>query len=82
MLAGLSSLFNNHTFVGCADANHCLIQHQTKLYLVNVCTIRYANDAVRAGVTGSRLTRYVARTHTHTQPRARVPDSTAAILDV
>ena len=36
---GLAELFRNYTFVGCADPNFALVQHKTKLYLVNVCAI-------------------------------------------
>lgn len=32
---GLRELFKNHTFVGCVNAENALLQHQTKLYLVN-----------------------------------------------
>ncbi|KAK2158972.1 hypothetical protein LSH36_161g14039 [Paralvinella palmiformis] len=32
---GLRELLQNHTFVGCVNAEYALIQHQTKLYLVN-----------------------------------------------
>ncbi|KAK9687085.1 DNA mismatch repair protein Mlh1 [Basidiobolus ranarum] len=36
---GLTQLFGNHTFVGVVDDSLALIQHQTKLYLVNYQTI-------------------------------------------
>ncbi|KAK2184743.1 hypothetical protein NP493_254g01008 [Ridgeia piscesae] len=32
---GLREIFENHTFVGCVSPEHALIQHSTKLYLVN-----------------------------------------------
>ncbi|ESP00174.1 hypothetical protein LOTGIDRAFT_141270, partial [Lottia gigantea] len=32
---GLRELFQNHTFVGCVNEEHALVQHQTKLYLIN-----------------------------------------------
>jgi hypothetical protein len=43
----LTEALLNHTFVGCADANFALIQHATKLYLVNVCSTRYVRLVVR-----------------------------------
>ncbi|XP_041367878.1 DNA mismatch repair protein Mlh1-like [Gigantopelta aegis] len=33
--AGLRELVQNHTFVGCVSEEYALVQHQTKLYLVN-----------------------------------------------
>ena len=33
--SGLRELFKHHTFVGCVNSEHAVIQHQTKLYLVN-----------------------------------------------
>ncbi|KAJ3039014.1 DNA mismatch repair protein [Rhizophlyctis rosea] len=33
--AALTSLFKDHTFVGCVDDEIALVQHQTRLYLVN-----------------------------------------------
>ncbi|XP_038076827.1 DNA mismatch repair protein Mlh1-like [Patiria miniata] len=35
MHQGLRDVFHHHTFVGLVNAEHALIQHQTKLYLVN-----------------------------------------------
>ncbi|XP_071818639.1 DNA mismatch repair protein Mlh1-like isoform X2 [Apostichopus japonicus] len=32
---GLREIFKNHTFVGCVNAEYALLQHQTKLYLIN-----------------------------------------------
>lgn len=40
-LVGLSDIFADHTFVGVVDDALALIQHQTKLYLVNYSVIRY-----------------------------------------
>jgi hypothetical protein len=37
---GLSDIFADHTFVGVVDDALALIQHQTKLYLVNYAVIR------------------------------------------
>ncbi|XP_055959466.1 DNA mismatch repair protein Mlh1 [Patella vulgata] len=31
----LKDLIQNHTFVGCVNEEHALVQHQTKLYLIN-----------------------------------------------
>jgi len=39
---GLQEVFQNHTWVGCVDTTWALIQHQTKLYLLNVPTISKA----------------------------------------
>ena len=33
---GLRELFVNHTFVGCANREFALVQHETKLYTVNI----------------------------------------------
>ena len=33
--AGLKEVFQNHKFVGCVSPEHALVQHQTKLYLIN-----------------------------------------------
>ncbi len=33
---GLAELFRDHSFVGCADSNFCLVQHRLNLYLVDV----------------------------------------------
>lgn len=38
---GLTDIFKNFSFVGCVDDNLCLIQHSTKLYIVNICLITY-----------------------------------------
>jgi hypothetical protein len=38
--SGLSEIFRGHTFVGCVDDTFALIQHSTKLYIVNVANIR------------------------------------------
>jgi DNA mismatch repair ATPase MutL len=35
----LTELFQNHKFVGCVDQTRALIQHQTKLYLVDLSRI-------------------------------------------
>jgi len=35
----LAEVFFNYTFVGCANANFALVQHTTKLYLMNVCSL-------------------------------------------
>ena len=35
----LTELFQNHIFVGCVDQTRALVQHQTKLYLVDVTRI-------------------------------------------
>ncbi|XP_072029569.1 DNA mismatch repair protein Mlh1-like [Amphiura filiformis] len=42
MHEGLRELFKHHTFVGCVNAEHAVIQHQTKLYLVN--TIKLSQE--------------------------------------
>lgn len=34
--AGLASLFREHTFVGVADYQHVLVQHHTKLMIINI----------------------------------------------
>jgi DNA mismatch repair protein MLH1 len=33
---GLADLFREHSFVGCADSNFCLLQHRLNLYLIDV----------------------------------------------
>ncbi len=33
--AGLCDILRNHTYVGMADETLAIVQHQTKLYLVN-----------------------------------------------
>lgn len=35
----LMELFQNHTFVGCVDQTRALVQHQTKLYLIDVSRV-------------------------------------------
>jgi DNA mismatch repair protein MLH1 len=35
----LTSIFQQHSFVGCIDDTYCLIQHKTKLYVINVCLL-------------------------------------------
>ena len=40
MLVGLRTLMQNHTFVGCVSPEFALIQHDTKLYLVNTTKLR------------------------------------------
>lgn len=35
----LMELFQNHSFVGCVDQTRALVQHQTKLYLINVSRV-------------------------------------------
>ena len=37
----LTNLFKDHTFVGCIDECRALIQHQTKLFMINYQLIRY-----------------------------------------
>ena len=37
--AGLRELVANHTFVGCADREFALLQHATKLFVVNIGTM-------------------------------------------
>lgn len=37
---GLREIFKNHTFVGCVNAEYALLQHQTKLYLINTSKLR------------------------------------------
>uniref|UniRef100_A0A3Q3FBK1 MutL homolog 1, colon cancer, nonpolyposis type 2 (E. coli) n=1 Tax=Labrus bergylta TaxID=56723 RepID=A0A3Q3FBK1_9LABR len=37
---GLQDVLQNHSFVGCVDPQWTLIQHQTKLYLLNTKTIK------------------------------------------
>lgn len=34
-------MFKRHTFVGCVDRSLALMQHETKLYLVNVTKARH-----------------------------------------
>ncbi|ESO08857.1 hypothetical protein HELRODRAFT_190644 [Helobdella robusta] len=34
--SGIREIIRNSTFVGCVDLEWCLIQHQTKLYLMNI----------------------------------------------
>ncbi|KNC53251.1 DNA mismatch repair protein mlh1 [Thecamonas trahens ATCC 50062] len=34
--AGLSAVFRRHKFVGCVDASYALVQHETKLYLLDL----------------------------------------------
>ena len=36
---GLRDLISNHSFVGCADREFALIQHSTKLYVVNIINL-------------------------------------------
>ncbi|OWF42101.1 DNA mismatch repair protein Mlh1 [Mizuhopecten yessoensis] len=36
---GLSEMFKNHKFVGCVNEKFALMQHQTKLYLVNTTNL-------------------------------------------
>ncbi|XP_005096287.1 DNA mismatch repair protein Mlh1 [Aplysia californica] len=36
---GMRELLQNHTFVGCVSESHALVQHSTKLYLVNTTTL-------------------------------------------
>jgi DNA mismatch repair protein MLH1 len=40
-LLGLLEIFQNHTFVGVADQCHSLVQHRTKLYMINHEIIRW-----------------------------------------
>ena len=40
LIVGLRDLVNDHTFVGCVNATYVLLQHQTKLYLVNTPRLR------------------------------------------
>jgi DNA mismatch repair protein MLH1 len=35
----LTLIFQQHSFVGCIDDTYCLIQHKTKLYVINVCLL-------------------------------------------
>ena len=44
---GLSELFHNFTFVGCANCNFALIQHRTKLYLTRVSTLRLVRTSTQ-----------------------------------
>eukprot|EP00731_Ephydatia_muelleri_P030657 Em0022g171a len=37
--SGLSQIFQNHKFVGCVDQTRALMQHQTKLYLVDLAKV-------------------------------------------
>lgn len=37
--ADLMELFQNHIFVGCVDQTRALVQHQTKLYLIDVSRV-------------------------------------------
>lgn len=40
-ITGVRDMFQNNTFVGCVDEEFSLMQHQTKLYLVNTTKLRY-----------------------------------------
>lgn len=44
-------MFQNNTFVGCVDEEFSLMQHQTKLYLVNTTKLRYAYDLLNDKMT-------------------------------
>ena len=35
----LTLIFQQHSFVGCIDDTYCLVQHKTKLYVINVCLL-------------------------------------------
>uniref|UniRef100_T1JAM6 MACPF domain-containing protein n=1 Tax=Strigamia maritima TaxID=126957 RepID=T1JAM6_STRMM len=35
--ADLKKIFQKHSFVGCVDRQHVLLQHESKLYLINTC---------------------------------------------
>ena len=39
VFAGLSEVLRKHTFVGMADETLALLQHGTRLYLLNVATL-------------------------------------------
>jgi DNA mismatch repair protein MLH1 len=41
---GLTELFHNYTFVGCANSNFALVQFRTKLYLMRVDELRFVED--------------------------------------
>lgn len=36
---GLETLLRSHVFVGCVDDTFILLQHETKLYLVNIAVV-------------------------------------------
>ena len=38
--AGLQEMLQNHSFVGCVNPQWTLIQHHTKLYLLNATRLR------------------------------------------
>lgn len=37
---GLQEMLQNHSFVGCINLQWALIQHRTKLYLLNTTNLR------------------------------------------
>ena len=43
-ITGVRDMFQNNTFVGCVDEEFSLMQHQTKLYLVNTTKLRYESQ--------------------------------------
>lgn len=60
-LKGLTELLANHTFVGCVDDSLtlALVQHQTKLYMVNYNVLRYyENSTCIILINKIRLTNY------------------------
>lgn len=59
-LLGLTELLANHTFVGCVDDSLtlALVQHQTKLYMVNYNVFRYYNNFTYCFIV-IRLTKFI-----------------------
>lgn len=47
MKLALTTVLNNHTFVGCIDDTLALIQHMRDLYLVNYAVFRYVQGKKR-----------------------------------
>ena len=47
---GLEELFKNHIFVGCVNLNYVLVQHTTKLYIVNAVKMRSTKLAKKSQI--------------------------------
>ena len=55
LVAGLRTLLQNHTFVGCVSPEFALLQHDTKLYLVNTTKLRWESSLLPAVGRGARF---------------------------